>query len=41
MNPLSEIEKYDTHIQLTAEITVPNQTVKINKYFANNHTIDR
>ena len=27
-------------IQLTAEITAANQTVTVNKYFANAHTID-
>jgi hypothetical protein len=28
-------------IDLTAEITAANQTVKVNKYFGNAHTIDR
>ena len=30
----------DVSIQLTAEITAANQTVTVNKYFANAHTID-
>lgn len=29
------------HIELTAEITSANQTVTVNKYFANDYTINR
>ena len=40
----ANIELFDTNpsdIQLTAEITAANQTVRINKYFANAYTVDR
>ncbi|MDR0281917.1 MAG: hypothetical protein LBI53_00940 [Candidatus Peribacteria bacterium] len=30
-----------TSIQLTTEITAPNQKVRVNQYFQSNHTIDR
>jgi len=30
-----------SQIELTAEITAAGQTVTVNKYFANAHTIDR
>ena len=34
------IDVEPTAIQLTAEITAPGQTVTVNKYFANAHSID-
>ncbi|MDR0282391.1 MAG: hypothetical protein LBI53_03640 [Candidatus Peribacteria bacterium] len=39
--PNIELFAGSTDIQLTAEITTANQTVIVNKYFANTHSIDR